>query len=63
GSNRVYVTLEQVPLKTQQAFVAIEDERFYRHIGIDIKGIMRALVRGILAGRFSEGASTITQQL
>ena len=63
GSNRVYVTLEQVPLEMQQAFVAIEDERFYRHIGIDIKGIMRAAVRGVLAGRFSEGASTITQQL
>lgn len=63
GSNRVYVTLEQVPLDMQRAFVAIEDERFYRHIGIDIKGIMRAAVRGITTGRFSEGASTITQQL
>lgn len=63
GSNRVYVTLEQVPVHTQQAFVAIEDERFYRHMGIDIKGILRAAVRGVMAGRFSEGASTITQQL
>lgn len=63
GSNRVYATLDQVPVKMRQAFVAIEDERFYQHIGIDIKGIMRAAVRGILAGHFSEGASTITQQL
>ncbi len=63
GSNRVYATLEQIPVVMQQAFVAVEDERFYRHIGIDIKGIMRAAVRGVMAGHFSEGASTITQQL
>lgn len=63
GSNRIYVTLDEVPLDLQHAFVAIEDVRFYEHNGIDIKGIVRAGVKGITTGVFSEGASTITQQL
>ena len=63
GSNRVYVSLKGIPENLQHAFVAIEDERFYEHNGVDIKGILRAGTRGILKGRFSEGASTITQQL
>lgn len=45
------------------AFIAIEDSRFYEHNGIDLKGILRAAYVGITNGRFSEGASTITQQL
>ena len=63
GSNRVYKTNEEIPQYLRDAFVAIEDERFYKHNGIDIKGIIRAGVVGITSGRFSEGASTITQQL
>ncbi len=64
GSNRRYVTIDEIPLDLQHAFVAIEDERFYEHNGIDIKGIIRAAVSGVAAGfNFSEGASTITQQL
>ena len=63
GANRVYVTIEEIPKDLQHAFVAIEDERFYEHNGIDVKGIIRAGVRGILTGHFSQGASTITQQL
>ena len=64
GANRVYVTLDRVPQELQNAFIAIEDERFYTHHGIDVKGIARAAVKGVLNGfRFSEGASTITQQL
>lgn len=47
----------------QHAFVAIEDERFYDHNGIDLHGIGRAFISGLSKGRFSEGASTITQQL
>lgn len=62
-SNRMPVTIDQIPLDLQHAVVAIEDERFYEHNGIDIKGILRAGVVGITTGRFSEGASTITQQL
>ncbi len=63
GANREYVTLDQVPIDLQHAFVAIEDVRFYEHNGIDLKGIMRAAITGITERDFSQGASTITQQL
>lgn len=64
GSNRKYVTIDEIPLDLQHAFVAIEDSRFYDHNGIDLKGILRAGVKGVASGfHFSEGASTITQQL
>ena len=63
GSNRVYATIDVIPINLQHAFVAIEDERFYEHNGIDLKGILRAGIKGITSGNFSEGASTITQQL
>lgn len=64
GSNRKYVTIDEIPLNLQHAFVAIEDERFYEHNGIDLQGILRAGVKGIASGfHFTEGASTITQQL
>ncbi len=62
-SNRLPVTLDQIPVDLQHAVVAIEDERFYEHNGIDVKGILRAGVKAITTGDFSEGASTITQQL
>jgi len=58
GSNRRSVTLDEIPKDLQHAVVAIEDERFYEHNGIDLKGIARALVAD-----FTQGASTITQQL
>ena len=47
----------------QHAVVAIEDERFYEHNGIDVRGILRAFVKNLSSGNLSEGASTITQQL
>ena len=62
-SNRVYVSMDEIPENMQHAFVAIEDARFYEHIGVDFRGIARAFVKGIKNGGFSEGASTITQQL
>ncbi|MCH5265366.1 MAG: transglycosylase domain-containing protein [Lachnospiraceae bacterium] len=63
-ANREYVTLEQIPINLQNAFVAIEDERFWTHNGIDIQGILRAGAVGITnGGDFSQGASTLTQQL
>ncbi len=66
-SNRIPVTIDMVPKDLQNAFVAIEDARFYTHNGIDIKGIFRAAYIGIQnvlkGGEFTEGASTITQQL
>lgn len=63
GANRVYVTIDEIPLHMQQAFIAIEDSRFYEHNGIDPKGIVRAFISGLSKGKFNEGASTITQQL
>ncbi|MCI7733505.1 MAG: PBP1A family penicillin-binding protein [Dysosmobacter sp.] len=63
ASNRVYVTLDQIPEDLQNAFIAIEDERFWQHPGIDLRGIARAAWRNLTSGGLSEGASTITQQL
>ena len=64
GSNRKYVTIDQIPQDLQDAFVALEDMRFYEHNGIDLRGIIRAGVTGIKNGfNFNQGASTITQQL
>ncbi|MCM1182693.1 MAG: PBP1A family penicillin-binding protein [Roseburia sp.] len=63
NSNRSPVRIDQVPQYLKDAFVAIEDERFYLHNGIDIKGIMRAAVSVIETRSLSQGASTITQQL
>ena len=62
-ANRLPVTLEQIPVELQHAVVAIEDERFYEHNGIDVRGILRAGVKALTSGDFSEGGSTITQQL
>ena len=64
GSNRTYVTIDEIPKDLQHAFVAIEDERFYKHNGIDLRGIIRAGFTGIISGgKKMQGASTITQQL
>lgn len=63
GSNRVFVSIDEIPEYMQNAFIAVEDSRFREHSGIDVKGIARAGLTGILSGQFSQGASTITQQL
>ena len=63
GSNREEVSFDQLPDDLVNAFIAIEDSRFYEHNGIDLNGILRSAYVGITNGRFSEGASTITQQL
>jgi len=63
NSNRIPVGRDMIPQNLADAFVAIEDERFYEHNGIDIKGIIRAAYVGITERDFSQGASTITQQL
>ncbi len=57
------VTVEELPEHVVQAFLAIEDRRFYRHLGIDPWGIARAAVRNVQAGGVRQGGSTITQQL
>ncbi|GAA4291912.1 PBP1A family penicillin-binding protein [Anaerocolumna aminovalerica] len=62
-SNRVYVKIDEIPEVVRNAFISIEDERFYSHDGVDVKGIFRAFFSGLSNGNFDEGASTITQQL
>lgn len=63
-ANREYVTLDKIPPNLQDAFVAIEDERFWFHNGVDFQGILRAFAVGIAnGGDFNQGASTLTQQL
>ena len=58
GSNRKNVTIDEIPINLQHAFVALEDSRFYEHNGIDLTGIIRAGVTGIASGgNFSQGAS------
>ncbi len=63
NSNRIYVEYDNIPTDLTNAFVAIEDERFWEHNGIDARGILRAFFVGVKNGGFTEGASTITQQL
>lgn len=62
--NREEVPLESVPLHVQQAFIAIEDERFYEHFGVDPLAILRALVSNLRNRDWTgQGGSTITQQI
>ena len=60
---RANVPLEQVPGHVRDAFIAVEDRRFYRHDGLDWRGIARASVRNALALGVREGYSTITMQV
>ena len=62
-TNRIAKSIEDMPKVLQNAFIALEDSRFWDHNGIDPQGIVRAFFVGITSGDFSEGASTITQQL
>jgi penicillin-binding protein 1A len=57
------VAIERIPKSVRLATVAIEDQRFYEHEGVDLEGILRAAVKDIEAGEAVEGGSTITQQL
>jgi len=61
--NRIPVPLEKIPVHVQKAFVAVEDERFYSHCGVDPRAILRAAYNACRSGRITEGASTITQQV
>src|SRR3954470_13485828 len=60
---RSMVSIERIPKSLQLATVAIEDQRFYQHDGLDYEGILRAAVKDLEAGEAVEGGSTITQQL
>ncbi len=61
--NREVVPISEIPEDLQRATIAIEDSRFYRHLGVDFRGIVRALYENLRAGRISQGGSTLTQQL
>lgn len=63
NENREYVSTDHIPDHVLEAFVAVEDRRFYEHRGIDLQSISRAVYRDILARSKVEGGSTITQQL
>ena len=58
-----HVSLNDVPIYLPQAIIAIEDRRFYSHFGIDLLGVLRAMVRNVMAGHLVQGGSTLTQQL
>ena len=60
--NRVMVSIEAMPTYLQQAFVAVEDARFYTHTGVDLKRIIGAFVSNLTSSS-TQGGSTITQQL
>ncbi len=60
---RVPIPFSRIPLRMRQAFLAIEDSRFYEHPGVSYQDILRAFVRNLRARRFVQGGSTITQQL
>jgi penicillin-binding protein 1A len=57
------VRIADLPPYLPKAFIAIEDRRFYSHLGIDPQGILRALIRNITGGGMVQGGSTLTQQL
>lgn len=58
-----YIEYEDIPIYVKQAIISTEDKRFYKHNGIDYRGIMRAAVAMIQDGEVTQGGSTITQQL
>ena len=60
--DRVNVSLAQVSQQTRNAFIAIEDSRFYEHNGVDVQGLARAAVANQQAGEVTQGGSTLTQQ-
>ncbi len=60
---REVLTARQVPPRLIQAFLAIEDRRFYEHTGLDFRGILRAALANLRAGEVAQGGSTITQQV
>ncbi len=60
--NRTVVSIDEIPEVMRNAVIAIEDERFYLHDGVDLKGLFRSASRGVTSGGISGGGSTITMQ-
>ena len=63
NEHRLVVPLSKVPRVVKLAFVAAEDANFYNHPGLDLPGIVRAMIKNIQAKRIVQGGSTITQQV
>lgn len=61
--NRTYMPISQIPDHVKNAFIAIEDHRFYDHNGVDVWAVGRAVYKDVITWSKQEGASTITQQL
>ena len=61
--NKIFVPQGKIPKYVREAFIAAEDADFFRHGGVDVRGIMRAFVTNMFQGRFAQGGSTITQQV
>ncbi len=61
--DRTLVSLQEVPQRLLESIIQIEDERFFRHGGVDPIGIMRAMFKNLMSLRFAQGGSTLTQQL
>lgn len=60
---QTYLDLEKIPEDLKQAFLSVEDSRFYEHSGVDVRSIVRAIWQNASAGEVVSGGSTITQQL
>src|SRR5215467_6511387 len=60
---RIVVTYDEIPQLLKDAIISVEDQNFRSHWGIDIYGVARAGLKDVMAGRFVEGGSTLTQQL
>ncbi|MBR7140737.1 MAG: transglycosylase domain-containing protein [Clostridia bacterium] len=63
AQNREYVSLSEIPSHAQNAFIAVEDKRFYSHNGVDYIRVLGAIKNNLISNSFKEGASTISQQL
>lgn len=63
NEDRVLISLKQVPPYFVEALLAVEDRQFFKHHGVSIKGMLRAVVVNATQGRFAQGGSTLTQQL
>jgi penicillin-binding protein 1A len=61
--NRIPTPYEKIPKPLIHAFIAAEDADFFQHGGVDYKGIARAMVKNLIAGKIVQGGSTITQQV
>lgn len=63
NNRRKWISIKDIPDTVQKAFVAAEDKRFFRHNGLDIRGIIRAFASSVSSSRRPQGGSTITQQV